>query len=237
MGERDANIPTHVGIIMDGNGRWAKKRGLPRIAGHTQGARVFGDIARYAGKTGVKYLTVYAFSTENWRRPRDEINGIMNLMRTFLNDSEKYRKDNIRLRALGSMDELDADIREKISYLQESSKEMTGLNLNIALNYGGRDEILRAAKQVSELYASGGIKDLDSLDEAEFSKYLYTVGIPDVDLVIRTSGEMRTSNFMIWQSAYAEYIFSDVLWPDFQPKHFDDALAEYARRTRRLGGI
>lgn len=233
----DTNVPRHVGIIMDGNGRWAKKRGLPRLAGHAQGARVFGEIARHAAKKHVEYLTVYAFSTENWSRPRDEIDGIMDILRDFLKDAEKYQEDNMRLRVIGNMTALDSDIRERIYYLEDNSKDNDGLNLNIALNYGGRDELLCAAKAFAKRYAAGDIPDMDKLDESGFAKYLYTAGMPDADLVIRTSGEKRISNFLLWQSAYAEYIFTDVLWPDFKPKHFDDALKEYANRTRRHGGV
>lgn len=237
MSDKTASIPRHVGIIMDGNGRWAKKRGLPRLAGHKQGANVFRDIARYVGKTQVEYLTVYAFSTENWKRPRTEVDGIMNLLRIFLRDSDKYREDNMRLRVIGSVSELDEDIRGDILRLQDDSRSNMGLNLSIALNYGGRSEILHAAKSLAELYAAGGVKELDKLDEAGFSKYLYTSGMPDADLIIRTGGELRTSNFLLWQSAYAEYVFTDVLWPDFKPAHFEAALKDYAGRARRHGGI
>lgn len=232
-----ANIPAHVGIIMDGNGRWAKKHGLPRIVGHQKGADAFGRIARHAAKTGVKYLTVYAFSTENWKRPPEEIKGIMDILRGFLKDADKYKGDNMRVRVIGDVAALDADIRKMISSLQNDSAKNTGLNLTIALNYGGRDEILHAAKNLAELFAAGGIKDLEKLSEADFSRYLYTSGLPDADLIIRTSGEKRLSNFMLWQSAYAEYVFPEVLWPDFKPEHFDAALEEYAGRSRRLGGI
>ncbi len=233
----DANIPRHVGIIMDGNGRWAKKRGLPRLAGHSQGAKVFGDIARHAAKTGVKYLTVYAFSTENWKRPADEVSGIMDILRNFLKDTNKYRRENMRIRVIGDVSALEQDIRQSIDLLEADSRQNTGLNLSIALNYGGRDEILHATKTIAQKFAHGEIKSLDSIDEAEFSRYLYTSDLPDTDLIIRSSGEIRISNFMLWQSAYAEYVFTDVLWPDFNAKHFNAALTEYAKRTRRLGGI
>ncbi len=230
------DVPRHVGIIMDGNGRWAKAHGLPRVGGHKKGAAVFGEIARHAAKTSVEYLTVYAFSTENWKRPSEEVEGIMNLMREFLNDGEKYRGENMRVRILGAKEAFARDIREKIAELEAKSKKNTGLNLNVALNYGGRDEILRAARLAAEDYKRGKLKP-DALNEEAFSQYLYTDGMPDVDLVIRTSGELRTSNFLPWQSAYAEYVFLDVLWPDFKPRHFDKALDEYARRSRRLGGV
>ena len=226
------NFPRHVGIIMDGNGRWAKKRGLPRLSGHKRGASVFGKIARHAVTTPVEYLTVYAFSTENWKRPKDEVAGIMDLLRGFLKDSAKYKDDNIRVKVIGDTTALDGDIRRMIADLEEVSKNKDGLVLNIAVNYGGRDEILRAVKA----FASGPNKP-GSLTEAAFGEYLYTKGVPDADLIIRTSGEMRISNFLLWQAAYAEYIFTDVLWPDFTIRHFDDALMEYSKRNRRLGNI
>lgn len=229
-------LPAHVGIIMDGNGRWAKKHGLPRIAGHQKGADVFGSIARHAAKTGVGCLTVYAFSTENWKRPPEEITGIMNILRGFLKDTGKYKKDNMRVRVIGDKTALDADIRDMIASLERDSRDNTGMRLTVAVNYGGRAELLHAAKSMAELFAAGAIKDLNGLDESDFSRYLYTDGLPDADLIIRTSGELRISNFMLWQSAYAEYVFSDVLWPDFKPAHFDAALAEFAGRARRLGG-
>lgn len=228
--------PRHVGVIMDGNGRWAKKRGMPRLAGHSKGASVFGEIARYAAKTPVEYLTAYAFSTENWKRPKEEVAGIMDLLRRFLDDAEKYRGENIRVRILGDKTALAADLQEKIARLEGESAGNTALNLNIALNYGGRDEILRAVRAVAEACKHGAL-DTEKLDEGTFSRYLYSAGMPDVDLIIRTSGEHRTSNFLPWQSVYAEYIFMEVLWPDFKPKHFDEALREFAKRTRRLGGV
>ena len=226
------NFPRHVGIIMDGNGRWAKKRGLPRLSGHKQGASVFGKIARHAVNTPVSHLTAYAFSTENWKRPAGEVAGIMDLLRGFLRDTEKHKDDNIRVRVIGDVSALDLDIRRMIADLEEKSREKDGLVLSIAVNYGGRSEIIRAAKA----YANDPLKPF-SLDEAKFGEYLYTKGIPDVDLIIRTSGEMRISNFLLWQAAYAEYIFLDVLWPDFTPLHFDNAILEYSKRNRRLGSI
>lgn len=232
-----AALPLHVGIIMDGNGRWAKKRGLHRNLGHKQGADVFGKIARHAAKRGVRHLTVYAFSTENWKRPKEEVDGIMDLLRTYLKDVEKYTKDNMRICVLGERDALDADIRSRIADIERKSREYTGMTLNIALNYGGRSEILRAAKALAERYLAGGVSDLAAFGESDFSQLLYTAGQPDVDLVIRTSGEARTSNFLPWQSAYAEYVFTDTLWPDFREADFDAALEQYAARSRRLGGI
>jgi undecaprenyl diphosphate synthase len=198
---------------------------------------VFGNIARHAAKTGIEALTVYAFSTENWKRPDNEVGGIMNLLREYLGDSERYASDNMRMRILGEKDRLDDDIREKIADIETRSANHTGMRLNIALNYGGRGEILTAAKRLAELYAAKAVPDLDAVSEADFGNLLYTAGLPDVDLIIRTSGEYRISNFLLWQSAYAEYVFPDVLWPDFTAKHFDAALAEYAGRGRRMGGV
>lgn len=231
------NMPVHVGIIMDGNGRWAKKRGLPRNIGHKQGAQAFSDIAKHAAKIGIKYLTVYAFSTENWRRPPDEVAAIMDLLRSYLSDADKYKKENMRTVILGDLSPLDADMRASIANIEQSSRNNTGMTLGIALNYGGRDEILRAARRIAREFAAGQIASLSHVDEQMFTDCLYTAGQPDVDLVIRTSGESRISNFLLWQSAYAEYVFTDVLWPDFSPKHFDAAIREYALRIRRMGGI
>ena len=234
---RAHTIPAHVGVIMDGNGRWAKKRGLPRNLGHKQGAQTFGEIARHAARRGIAHLTVYAFSTENWRRPPEEVGAIMDLLRSYLKDVQRYKKENMRVRILGDTQPLAPDIREMIVALENNSRENTGMSLNIALNYGSRDEIMHAARRLAQEYAGGQLAELEDVDEALFSRYLYTSGQPDVDLVIRTSGENRISNFLLWQSAYAEYVFTDVLWPDFTPAHFDAALQEYATRTRRMGGL
>lgn len=237
MANSEQNLPVHVGIIMDGNGRWAKKRGLPRNVGHKQGADVFGKIARHAAKRGIRHLTVYAFSTENWRRPPEEVAGIMSLLRNYLSDVEKYTRDNMCMRILGERDALDADIREQMTDIERRSRDNTGMVLNIAFNYGGRDEILRAAKELARRYLKGEVPHLEDVDEKAFGELLYTAGQPDTDLIIRTSGEYRTSNFLPWQGAYAEYVFSDALWPDFTPKLFDQALVQYAERTRRMGGV
>lgn len=236
MAGRENALPAHVGIIMDGNGRWAKKRGLPRKVGHKFGAEVFGKIARYAAKRGIAYLTVYAFSTENWNRPQDEVDAIMGLLRDYLGDMERYTKDNMRVRVLGGRAELDADILEQIEKLERISAENTGMALNIALNYGGRDEILRAARAFARLCRDTG-EEPENLDSEQFASLLYTAGQPEIDLVIRTSGERRISNFMLWQSAYAEYIFTDTLWPDFSEREFEAALGEYSERSRRMGGV
>lgn len=231
------NLPVHVGIIMDGNGRWAKGRGLPRNIGHKTGADAFGKIARHAAKRGVRYLTVYAFSTENWKRPPEEVAGIMSLLRSYLKDTDRYSKDNMRTLILGDKSALDADIQEMIADIERRSAANTGMTLNIALNYGGRGEILRAAKALARQYVVGDIRDLNRVDEEAFGRLMYTGDQPDVDLIIRTSGESRLSNFLLWQCAYAEFVFTDVLWPDFSPGHFDAALAQYGERSRRMGGV
>lgn len=237
MTARQSRLPAHVGIIMDGNGRWAKKRNLPRIAGHKQGAKAFGNIVRHAERIGLQYLTVYAFSTENWQRPAEEIAGIMNLLREYLRDVERYRDENIRVQIIGDTRRLDADIRADIMRIEAHTKDKAGLHLNLAIGYGGRDELARAARNIAADALAGKLENLGAIDDALVSRYLYTAGQPDVDLIIRTSGEIRTSNFLLWQSAYAEYLFTDVLWPDFSPKEFDKALAEYASRSRRMGGV
>ncbi len=224
--------PTHIAIIMDGNGRWAKKRGLPRSAGHVAGAKTFKDIAKYCNKIGIEYLTVYAFSTENWKRPKEEVEGIMNLLREYLKDAENFKGENIRLRFIGDVEPLADDIKELIEKNEKMSEDATGLNLNIAINYGGRDEITNAVKKI---IAEGIPKE--EITEDVISQHLYTAGMPDPDFIIRPSGEYRLSNYLIWQSAYAEYWFSDVLWPDFSPKHLDKAIEEYNHRNRRFGGV
>ena len=229
-------MPRHVGIIMDGNGRWASARGLSRKFGHKRGADMFGKVARHAAKKGIGHLTVYAFSTENWKRPPEEVESIMGLLREYLSDAEKHT-DNMRVIILGERDALDDDIRERMADMERRSKNNTGMTLNIAVNYGGRAEILHAAKTLAKDYLTGGVKSIDDFAEDDFSALMYTAGQPDVDLIIRTSGEMRTSNFLLWQSAYAEYVFTDVLWPDFTPAHFDAAIEEYTQRGRRMGGI
>ena len=229
-------LPVHIGIIMDGNGRWAKKRGLPRFAGHKAGADIFKKIARYCNKIGIKYLTVYAFSTENWKRPQKEVEAIIDLLRNYLRDAENYKKENIRVRFIGDISVFDEEIRTKIAESQSESKDFTGLNLNIAINYGGKDEIVHAAKLLAKEIEEGKLHP-DDIDEAALESRLYTAGQPNVDLVIRPSGEYRLSNFMVWQSAYAEFVFMHVLWPDFTEKHLNEALWEYANRSRRFGGL
>ncbi len=230
--ETDTVVPEHIAIIMDGNGRWAKKRGLPRNAGHAAGSKTFKDIARYCNKIGVKHLTVYAFSTENWKRPKEEVEGIMNILRDYLRDSKNYIKENIKLRFIGDRSVLPEDIKQLMLTSEEDSKNATGLTCYIAINYGGRDEIVHAVREIVSL----GIKAED-ITEQTVSEHIYTSYYPDPDLIIRPSGEQRISNFLTWQSAYSEFWFTDVLWPDFTAKHIDEAVRAYSKRSRRFGGV
>lgn len=231
------NLPTHVGIIMDGNGRWAKKRGLPRKMGHRAGANTFREIARYANRIGLRYLTAYVFSTENWKRPKDEVDSIIELLRSYLDEMDGYAKENIRVRFLGDRSVFDEDIQGKMRRAEEKSASATGLNLSLAINYGGRAELARAARLIAEEAAAGRL-DPHSVTEETVEGFLYTSELPDVDLLIRPSGEYRLSNFLIWQTAYAEYVFMDqILWPDFKPASLDAAIREYQSRNRRFGGV
>ena len=227
-------LPRHVAIVMDGNGRWAKKRSLPRTAGHSIGAETFRKIATYCKNIGLEYLTVYAFSTENWKRAQDEVSAIMELLEKYLLEAiEKMDKEGIRLYVMGNTRELSPKIRRLVEETREISKGLKGFQVNLCLNYGGRDEILHAAYQ----YAKDCLDDkLHMPTQEEFSKYLYSADIPDPDLVIRPSGEFRISNFLLWQSAYAEFYFTDTLWPDFDENELDLALEAYSRRNRRFGG-
>ncbi|MBQ5320461.1 MAG: di-trans,poly-cis-decaprenylcistransferase [Oscillospiraceae bacterium] len=229
LGESERIIPKHIGIIMDGNGRWAKLRGLPRSAGHRAGAVTFKEITRYANKIGVKCLTVYAFSSENWRRPEKEVKYIMSLFKSYLKDAVNYADENIKTRFIGDRSVLDKDLQDLMEYNENLSKDATGMVLNIAINYGGRQEILRAAERVLE-------KGL-SLTEENLTANMDTENFSEVDLIIRPSGEERISNFLLWQSAYAELVFSDILWPDFKPEDLDAAIDEFSRRNRRFGGV
>lgn len=235
MSQNDS-LPRHVGIIMDGNGRWAKKRGLPRKAGHKVGADAFRNTVRYANKLGIKYLTVYAFSTENWKRPPDEIKAIIDLLRNYLENAKNYRSENVTTKFIGDLSVFDDDILKKIAECEEESADFTGLTLNIAINYGGQNEILNAVKLIAKEVSEKSLS-LDEITIQTITDRLYTKGQPEVDLIIRPSGEQRLSNFMTFQSAYAELVFMDTLWPDFNEKCFDKALAEYAKRNRRFGGI
>lgn len=236
MTDKFAVLPKHIGIIMDGNGRWAKLRNVPRSIGHRHGAKTFKNIVSYCNKLGIKYLTVYAFSTENWKRSKEEVDGIFRLLNEYLDDAENYMSENVRTRFIGDLSSLSEDFKMKIEHTEDMSREFTGLTLNIAFNYGGRNEIVNAVKNIANDYKSGKIEQND-IDEKLIADYLYTKGQPDVDLIIRPSGEYRLSNFMLWQSAYAEYIFMNVLWPDFSENNLDKALEEFARRNRRFGGV
>ena len=233
----DIVLPEHIGIIMDGNGRWAKKRGLPRSAGHTAGAQTFRKIARYCSDIGIRYLTVYAFSTENWRRPKDEIDALMKLFKQYLQEAIRdFKDDSIVLRFLGDRSAFSPDLLALMEENEAESKDRDGMVLNIAMNYGGRAEMIHAMRDIAQKVADGTVKP-DDIDEQMVSDHLYTKGEPDPDLIIRPSGENRTSNFLLWQSAYAEYVIMDVLWPDFKEKDLDAALIEYAKRNRRFGGV
>lgn len=225
-------LPEHIAVIMDGNGRWARKRSLPRTAGHAAGSKNFKEIARYCNKIGLHYLTVYAFSTENWKRPKEEVDNIMNILRDYLKDAKNFKDENIRVKFIGELSVLDEDIRELIRDAEESSAEATGLRLNIALNYGGRDEIVHAVKRIVDEKIPA-----EEITEQTVSDRLYTAGQPDPDFIIRPSGEYRLSNYLIWQSAYAEYWFSDVLWPDFSPRDLERAIDDFNKRNRRFGGV
>lgn len=237
MAEVEKRIPTHIAIILDGNGRWAKKRNLPRNVGHAQGSRAVEKICQAAYDMGVKYLTVYAFSTENWSRPQEEVDALMKLLSSYLKDCVKTsKKNNMKVRVLGDITALDTELQEKIKELESVSSGNTGLNFQVALNYGSRDEILRAVKRILADYEDGRITK-EELDAERFSDYLDTAGIPDPDLLIRTSGELRLSNYLLWQLAYTEFYFTDVLWPDFDKKELEKAIDYYNKRDRRFGGI
>ena len=231
-------IPQHIAIIMDGNGRWAKKRMMPRNYGHMQGSKRVEEICRAAHELGIKYLTIYAFSTENWNRPKDEVDALMKILRNYLAESVKKSTDNnMRVRVLGDRSRLDADIVKHIEELEAVSASNTGLNFQIALNYGSRDEMLRAMKKLAKDCVDGKIKDTEDISEELFEGYLDTAEIPDADLLIRTSGEERLSNFLLWQLAYAEFYFTDVLWPDFDKNELKKAIEAYTKRDRRFGGV
>ena len=228
-------LPRHIAIILDGNGRWAKRRGLPRTAGHAAGAETFRRIATYCKDIGIDYLTVYAFSTENWKRPREEVDTIMGLLGKYLREAvDTMERDHIRLKILGDPEMLPKNLRDLIDETADISTHYEGFQANVCLNYGGRDEIVRAALRFAEDYKAGKAA---TLTEESFSNYIFSAGIPDPDLIIRPGGEMRLSNFLMWESAYSELIFTDVLWPDFTSGDIDAAIAEYQRRDRRFGGI
>ena len=236
-GQAPLHLPVHIGIIMDGNGRWAQKRFLPRSAGHRAGAQNFRTITRYCSKIGIRYLTVYAFSTENWNRPSDEVGALLRLFKEYLEEALRdFMDENIRVRFIGDVSAFPAELRTLIQEVEEASACKTGMVLNLAMNYGGRAEITRAAKRVAQEVASGNLV-LEDLTEERFAQYLYTGGQPDPDLIIRPSGEERLSNFLLWQSAYAEFVYFDILWPDFKTSDLDRAIEIYSSRQRRFGGV
>ena len=229
-------LPRHIAIIMDGNGRWAVKRALPRTAGHAAGAEAFRRIATYCKDIGIEYLTVYAFSTENWKRSADEVEAIMGLLEKYLAEAiEKMERNRVKMNFFGDVDILRPTLREKIKRAEELSEEFSGVQVNMCINYGGRAEILRAAEAYAGDLAAG--KNPGGLTEEEFSAYMYSSGVPDPDLIIRPSGEMRISNFLLWQSAYSEMYYTDVLWPDFSKKELDRAILAYQSRKRRYGAV
>lgn len=230
-------LPKHVGIIMDGNGRWAKQRGLPRKAGHREGAQTFRTITRYCSQVGIRYLTVYAFSTENWKRPEDEVGALMGLFKSYLKEAlEDFQDDDIVVRFIGDKSGFSPELQALMDENEESSKNRPGMVLNIAMNYGSRDEIVRAVKSICAKVEAGSLRAAD-VTEQLVADHLYTAGQPDPDLIIRPSGEYRISNFMLWQSAYTEFVIMNKLWPDFTKADLDEALRIYANRNRRYGGV
>ena len=230
-------VPTHIAIVMDGNGRWAKKRGLPRTAGHKVGAEAFRTIANYAKSIGLRYLTVYAFSTENWKRPEEEVDAIMDLLEKYLREAIRdMEKNQVRFCFFGDLSRLSPALQEEARQAVERSAKYEGVQVNFCLNYGGRAEVVRAAQRFAQACVEGKCKPED-LTEAGLSDLMYSQNVPDPELVIRPGGELRTSNFLLWQSAYAEYYFTDVLWPEFGPEELEKAIAAYNSRKRRFGGV
>ncbi|MBQ3030174.1 MAG: isoprenyl transferase [Agathobacter sp.] len=230
-------IPEHVAIILDGNGRWAKSKGLPRNAGHTAGAKNVETICEAAHDMGIKYLTLYAFSTENWNRPETEVNALMNLLESYLKNCIRTAdKNNMRVRVIGEIGRLSEKFQDRIKELEKASETNTGLNLTIAINYGSRDEMIRAMKAMME-DQNAGILSIEDVTAERFSSYLDTKDLPDPDLMIRTSGEQRLSNYLLWQLAYSEFYFTDVPWPDFNKKELELAVEAYNKRDRRFGGL
>ena len=230
------NLPRHVGIIMDGNGRWAKKRNLPRSAGHRAGAQTLKTITEFAGNLGIRYLTAYAFSTENWKRPKEEVNALMDLLLKYLRDKDQLAGKDVVIKVIGDRSKLSDEINMEIDNIEEYTKDNTGMVLFLAINYGGRQEIVHSVRKLAENVSKGEISP-DSITEDSISSYIYTSEIPDVDLIIRPSGELRLSNFLLWQSAYSEFWFSDINWPDFKTDDFAHAILDYQNRNRRFGGI
>lgn len=231
------SLPEHIAIVMDGNGRWAKRRGLPRSAGHREGANTLKKIVRYCNEIGIKYLTVYAFSTENWTRPKEEVDALMSLLLEFLKNADReIAGKNIKIKIIGDSNGLTEEIKREIIRVTENTRKNDGLTLVIALNYGSRSEIVEMVKRIAIDVKIGGL-NTESINEKLVSSYLYTAGIPDPDLIIRPSGENRLSNFLLWQSSYAEFWYSHILWPDFSRKDLLEAIEEYQRRSRRYGGV
>ena len=230
-------LPRHIAIIMDGNGRWAKKRGMPRTAGHAAGAENFRTIATYCKEIGLEYLTVYAFSTENWKRPPDEVSAIMGLLKKYLLEAiGQMERDRVKMEFFGDLSPLTPELRQLCERTREISRHYEGCQVNICLNYGGRDELLRGAMNYAKDCLEGKA-DPNHLTQEQFGRYLFSRGVPDPDLVIRPSGELRLSNFLLWQSAYSEFYFTDVLWPDFSKVELHKAIAAYQNRDRRFGGV
>lgn len=229
-------LPVHIGFIMDGNGRWAQKRGLPRKFGHKEGAETFRKIARYCKEIGIKYITFYAFSTENWNRPKEEIDAILQLFEQYLEEVDDFAKDNTRLKFLGDKSAFNPKMQIRMEDLEKKSANFSEMTLMLAMNYGGRADILQSVKKIAEMIEDKFIKS-GNIDENLISSLLYTAGIPDPDLIIRPSGEQRLSNFLTWQSAYSEFYFTNILWPDFTKKDLDKALEDYSSRGRRFGGV
>ena len=229
------NLPKHIAIIMDGNRRWAKNKGLPISLGHKEGAKTLEKIVRYANKIGIKYITVYAFSTENWKRTEEEVSALMNLFQSYLDDySKRADSENIKVKIIGSKKGLSEKMKKSIEKCMERTKNNTGVTFNIALNYGGRDEIVKAVQNIAK-QAKNNQLEVDEINEKTISDNLYTMGQPDPDLVIRTSGEQRLSNFLPWQVVYAEFLFVEKNWPDFTEQDLDNAIIEYQKRTRKFG--
>ena len=235
--DNERRIPVHVAIIMDGNGRWAKRRGMPRTVGHAQGARTVEQILEDADHMGIRYLTVYAFSTENWTRPDSEVKALMNLLRKYMKTSlAKCARNNVRIRVIGDKTKLDQDLQESIANLERDTAGNTGISFQIAINYGARDELVRAIAKGAEAVREGRMDPAD-LTESWISDHLDTYGIPDPDLLIRTGGEQRISNFLLWQTAYSELYFCDVAWPDFNKAELEKAVDSFNNRERRYGGL
>lgn len=234
------SLPRHIGVIMDGNGRWAKQQGLKRSEGHKAGAKVFRTICDYAAELGIECMTFYAFSTENWKRPADEVSAIMNLFRDYLSEAQEREEENkakgMRIRYIGDRAALPEDIVNMIDLLESRSADKHSITINLAVNYGGRDELLHAVKEIAKKVEAGELKS-DDISLKDIDGNLYTAGLPDPDLIIRPSGEYRLSNFLIWQAAYSEFWFSDILWPDFTTDDLDKAIIDYSNRNRRFGGV